>query len=114
MPSYSYVSFAITPASDVQLPALSLHDALPISRTGVLGNQATFLDAKLQFQQGRNSAANVLASALEGQRRISLQNFQRSEEHTSELESCPHLVCRLLLFNNSTTTPHATLPHKSS
>src|SRR5690554_7594524 len=24
-------------------------------------------------------------------------NFQRSEEHTSELQSRPHLVCRLLL-----------------
>src|SRR5690554_7279383 len=26
-----------------------------------------------------------------------IQHFQRSEEHTSELQSRPHLVCRLLL-----------------
>src|SRR5690554_7223867 len=50
----------------------------------------------------------------------------RSEEHTSELQSRPHLVCRLLLEkkkNNSknttprsrrlTTTPHCTSPHST-
>src|SRR3989442_4412338 len=30
-------------------------------------------------------------------RRWSDESFQRSEEHTSELQSRPHLVCRLLL-----------------
>src|SRR5690554_3853621 len=29
--------------------------------------------------------------------RIDASNYQRSEEHTSELQSRPHLVCRLLL-----------------
>src|SRR3989442_7308045 len=29
--------------------------------------------------------------------RETLHNFERSEEHTSELQSRPHLVCRLLL-----------------
>src|SRR3989442_9007522 len=29
----------------------------------------------------------------------------RSEEHTSELQSRPHLVCRLLLEKKSTPTP---------
>src|SRR3954453_80725 len=28
----------------------------------------------------------------------------RSEEHTSELQSRPHLVCRLLFFNDTATT----------
>src|SRR5690554_5488440 len=28
---------------------------------------------------------------------LSIPNFWRSEEHTSELQSRPHLVCRLLL-----------------
>ncbi|MBA3485411.1 MAG: hypothetical protein H0T51_26750, partial [Pirellulales bacterium] len=59
-------------ASALAAGAQQLGDA----RTGVLGNAAMFLDAKLQYQQGRNSAGNVLASALEGQRKISLQNFQ--------------------------------------
>jgi hypothetical protein len=46
------------------------------ARTGVLGNWAQFLEAKLQYEQGRNTAPAVLATALEGQRKISLQNFQ--------------------------------------
>src|SRR5690554_7274147 len=31
----------------------------------------------------------------------------RSEEHTSELQSRPHLVCRLLLEKKKLTHPHA-------
>src|SRR5436305_11922314 len=29
--------------------------------------------------------------------RVGAEHFRRSEEHTSELQSRPHLVCRLLL-----------------
>src|SRR5436305_4609641 len=36
------------------------------------------------------------------QKRLSLQNVRRSEEHTSELQSRPHLVCRLLLEKKNT------------
>src|SRR5258708_9778022 len=34
----------------------------------------------------------------------------RSEEHTSELQSPDHLVCRLLLEKKKTTTPPTRLP----
>src|SRR5690554_7460472 len=38
----------------------------------------------------------------------------RSEEHTSELQSRPHLVCRLLLEKKKqrTTTPRASVPRR--
>src|SRR5690554_7387696 len=39
-----------------------------------------------------------------------LANIRRSEEHTSELQSRPHLVCRLLLEkkkNKKTKQPHS-------
>src|SRR5690554_7032575 len=36
-------------------------------------------------------------AALRELQRIGEQSFPRSEEHTSELQSRPHLVCRLLL-----------------
>src|SRR5258708_19424809 len=42
---------------------------------------------------------------------------ERSEEHTSELQSPDHLVCRLLLEkkkNTTTTPPHSTPNHPSS
>src|SRR3989442_4595340 len=37
-----------------------------------------------------------------------LDEMRRSEEHTSELQSRPHLVCRLLLENKKTKTIHVT------
>src|SRR5436305_6275898 len=38
----------------------------------------------------------------------------RSEEHTSELQSRPHLVCRLLLEKKKKETQTRTTPHTSS
>lgn len=46
------------------------------ARTGVLGNWATFLDAKLDFAQNRTSAPAKLAAAIAGQQKISVHNFQ--------------------------------------
>src|ERR1035438_652447 len=45
---------------------------------------------------GSTSAAAAAAAALNRLRRLSAQP-DRSEEHTSELQSLRHLVCRLLL-----------------
>src|SRR5437870_10013842 len=55
---------------------LSLHDALPISRAAA-------------FSPPLAAASDCL--------RASSACFSRSEEHTSELQSRGHLVCRLLL-----------------
>src|SRR5690554_7777261 len=41
-----------------------------------------------------NRGVSVIEQNLDTQ---GLDNFERSEEHTSELQSRPHLVCRLLL-----------------
>src|SRR5437899_8498836 len=38
----------------------------------------------------------------------------RSEEHTSELQSLRHLVCRLLLEKKKNKIPHRKLPSKPS
>src|SRR5690554_7609205 len=46
------------------------------------------------------TVTNCLELALFGEDRVSAPEYiywQRSEEHTSELQSRPHLVCRLLL-----------------
>src|SRR5258705_7746085 len=45
-----------------------------------------------------NAPAEVLATKL------------RSEEHTSELQSLRHLVCRLLLEKKKKTNPYHTMP----
>src|SRR5207244_13306309 len=45
---------------------------------------------------------------LPGLERCCRRSLSRSEEHTSELQSPDHLVCRLLLEkkNNESTSPH--------
>src|SRR5207245_10847533 len=64
---------------------LSLHDALPIS-----GNDAA---AKETFSLIEASGSRAGAMKFDVSR--------RSEEHTSELQSRYHLVCRLLLEKRS-------------
>src|SRR3989442_5890189 len=49
-----------------------------------------------------------LESSFLAQRQASLEG-SRSEEHTSELQSRPHLVCRLLLEKKTRLIPHASL-----
>src|SRR3989442_4232527 len=44
-----------------------------------------------------SNAPSVIDLVKAGHDVIVLRTFSRSEEHTSELQSRPHLVCRLLL-----------------
>src|SRR2546429_3267949 len=51
-------------------------------------------------------AALILAASLMGSRsRVMILYFTRSEEHTSELQSRLHLVCRLLLEKKKKKSP---------
>src|SRR5258705_7143102 len=73
---FSFFFFNDTATTEIY--TLSLHDALPISI--------------------EDSAREFIANALKKFGRIDvLVNNARSEEHTSELQSLRHLVCRLLL-----------------
>src|SRR3989442_10732280 len=47
------------------------------------------------FRSERRPHARLAREAAEPRPRVRV--FERSEEHTSELQSRPHLVCRLLL-----------------
>src|SRR2546422_5896563 len=75
--------FFFNDTATTEIYTLSLHDALPISRR-----------SSRRFQPLSRSAWSIKtrekASGLVGKPR-------RSEEHTSELQSRLHLVCRLLL-----------------
>src|SRR5687768_18319912 len=70
---------SLTQSATTEIYTLSLHDALPISSTST----ATM-----------GAAASAICSADCAAR---LDQARRSEEHTSELQSRLHLVCRLLL-----------------
>src|SRR3712207_6933996 len=83
---YSFFFFNDTATTEIY--TLSLHDALPI-----------FEDAAPEIlrrieQDGRNERDRKPCASKEfGEHQVR----QRSEEHTSELQSRQYLVCRLLL-----------------
>src|SRR5260364_6144 len=68
--------FFFNETATTEIYTLSLHDALPIS--GVV-------------------LAEAFDGELDGDGVERLERARRSEEHTSELQSPDHLVCRLLL-----------------
>src|SRR3989442_9444667 len=75
-PFHSSYFFFFNDTATTEIYTLSLHDALPISPA-----------------HGRVRIRSIDETApFSGRRRKA-----RSEEHTSELQSRPHLVCRLLL-----------------
>src|SRR5690242_21144112 len=80
---YSYTSFLYDKdAAATKIYTLSLHDALPISP----GPAQVVVEVCLAGETGEPHEG-VLTRA----------DRQRSEEHTSELQSHVNLVCRLLL-----------------
>src|SRR2546429_4545280 len=70
--------FFFNDTATTEIYTLSLHDALPISSVP---------------SRRSNSTPSVRSTARPSRR----QRAGRSEEHTSELQSRLHLVCRLLL-----------------
>src|SRR5205814_9819201 len=81
-----------------KLYPLSLHDALPILK-------AFFRCSKRDLLAGVDcsfSASERVPRAPE--RRVAKHARSRSEEHTSELQSLRHLVCRLLLEKKNSSS----------
>src|SRR3989442_1968864 len=74
--------FFFNDTATTEIYTLSLHDALPI-----------YLGAHVERDRRRGPARAA------GRRQ---RAAPRSEEHTSELQSRPHLVCRLLLEKKKT------------
>src|SRR5258708_22374636 len=104
--------FFFNDTATTEIYTLSLHDALPIY----------LRDLESSFKV---SLAVIADPTVSGQQSFIIERG-RSEEHTSELQSPDHLVCRLLLENKSRTrctpqqpllsTPTYTevLPHDAS
>src|SRR2546422_11745834 len=80
-PSYIFFFFFFNDTATTEIYTLSLHDALPIC-------------ANEGFEQ---RIARQTVRAVEAGAGDLAHGEQRSEEHTSELQSRLHLVCRLLL-----------------
>src|SRR6266508_6898990 len=76
--SIFFFFFFFNDTATTEIYTLSLHDALPISTVAPVSSNRSRL----------RTASSPLASS---------HGPSRSEEHTSELQSRGHLVCRLLL-----------------
>src|SRR5947199_10559449 len=81
--SYSTLFFFFNDTATTEIYTLSLHDALPIYTHTNNAASKTALVNITAFSPTPGSTAQT--------------NRLRSEEHTSELQSLRHLVCRLLL-----------------
>src|SRR5258708_21801285 len=79
--------FFFNDTATTEIYTLSLHDALPIS---------------CRLLQRRYRYVNA-GGSLQAQPRRTAALTYRSEEHTSELQSPDHLVCRLLLEKKKKT-----------
>src|SRR6266436_2125892 len=73
-----FLFFFFNDTATTEIYTLSLHDALPITR------QQAILGCLIQGDSNKTIARKMAIA-------------ERSEEHTSELQSRLHLVCRLLL-----------------
>src|SRR2546426_7925545 len=96
MPSHCHFSFFFfNDTATTEIYTLSLHDALPISRQ-ILKREAVSFRARVLADTGgwKHGTGRVPAEA---ETAILAIGEQRSEEHTSELQSPCNLVCRLLL-----------------
>src|SRR5436305_11354290 len=97
-----YFFFFFNDPATTEIYTLSLHDALPI------------LIALVQDLRRQVSAFHAKVDRLEREN-LELRAI-RSEEHTSELQSRPHLVCRLLLEKKKKKTKkqQRTIDHQRS
>src|SRR2546422_7210278 len=80
--------FFFNDTATTEIYTLSLHDALPIYKGATIHRPIAHGVSSRDHDRGHEPGLNLLRDREGG---------QRSEEHTSELQSRLHLVCRLLL-----------------
>src|SRR5437870_13611742 len=81
-----HLLFFFNATATTEIYTLSLHDALPISEICDPTLRTHYESFQINFFVG-----------------FGIDKFLRSEEHTSELQSRGHLVCRLRLEKNNWT-----------
>src|SRR2546430_16583368 len=82
--------FFFNDTATTEIYTLSLHDALPISPRRQPPGVAELVETQQPLDQHQRVLGDQVAVLLPGL-------LERSEEHTSELQSQSNLVCRLLL-----------------
>src|SRR3989442_3417463 len=101
--------FFFNDPATTEIYTLSLHDALPISVVRDLDDATVAgLDAAHHDDAGCRRLDGRAGLGLDVDAGVPAAAPPRSEEHTSELQSRPHLVCRLLLDEKHTMTSFTT------
>src|SRR2546429_1900835 len=95
----AFLFFFFNDTATTEIYTLSLHDALPISLSPPLfhSHSSPPRSAKVLTPSGSHWSGNGRAVWY-----VYPVQGRRSEEHTSELQSRLHLVCRLLLEKKKT------------
>src|SRR2546422_9154631 len=91
------VFFFFNDTATTEIYTLSLHDALPISRTNQTACPQEAPVARLGIPTRGKLRPDAQIHPGGPHPRARQPSQTRSEEHTSELQSRLHLVCRLLL-----------------
>src|SRR2546429_4768645 len=105
--------FFFNDTATTEIYTLSLHDALPISEVQLARDRQRLLDQQAVDRKAVRPGLGGhegLPQELLGRLPDVDDARARSEEHTSELQSRLHLVCRLLLEKkNKNTLPHTSV-----
>src|SRR2546430_17025033 len=91
MQTFTFIFFFFNDTATTEIYTLSLHDALPISTTAIPRSTRRVSSAS------RLRSSRLRPSRNSAYKRLLPPSSERSEEHTSELQSQSNLVCRLLL-----------------
>src|SRR2546429_2810362 len=86
-PAFFFFFFFFNDTATTEIYTLSLHDALPICPAADRTDAAPVLHGIVRHPREARGGSGAAAQGAQS----------RSEEHTSELQSRLHLVCRLLL-----------------
>src|SRR5947208_10055814 len=90
----SFYLFFFNDTATTEIYTLSLHDALPISGRSLRARRPQARSRSSASAQDKGTRTCCCSRRCAG--------TARSEEHTSELQSPDHLVCRLLLEKKKT------------
>src|SRR2546429_5036852 len=102
--------FFFNDTATTEIYTLSLHDALPISLSAPKPFTKPLAPSKSGVSRPRSSSLACIFSAPAAWATI---RKVRSEEHTSELQSRLHLVCRLLLETKKSTPAPSCRTHRT-
>src|SRR5258708_8915687 len=103
-----FIFFFFNDTATTEIYTLSLHDALPISSksSGIITRCRTRCCARRCGHGSRRAPSRSSIAAIGSRLICDRHRTDRSEEHTSELQSPDHLVCRLLLEKKKYSDTH--------